>query len=339
MIAMYTPATLPTQLIDQFGRQVDYIRLSITDRCDFRCQYCMAEDMTFLPRHEVMSLEECTRLVKLFVRMGVRKVRITGGEPLVRKNALWLFEQIGHLPGLEECVITTNGSQLDKYAQALKAAGVKRINISIDSLQADRFKAITRVGELSKVLSGVEAAIAAGFENIKINSVLMRGINEDEAEALVNFAIQKHIDISFIEEMPLGEVAHNREQSYVNNTETLALLKSKFSLTPSTHQTGGPARYWQVNGQTTRVGFISPHSHNFCENCNRVRITCQGELFLCLGQDHQVNLLPLLRQHPDNDLPLVDAILHGMRIKPKGHDFDLRRASPAVVRFMSHTGG
>lgn len=339
MIAMHTPATLPTQLIDQFGRQVDYIRLSITDRCDFRCQYCMAEDMTFLPRHEVMSLEECARLVKLFVRMGVRKVRITGGEPLVRKNALWLFEEIGHLPGLEECVITTNGSQLDKYAQALKAAGVKRINISIDSLQANRFKAITRVGELSKVLGGLEAAIAVGFENIKLNSVLMRGINDDEAEALVNFAIQKRIDISFIEEMPLGEVAHDREQSCVSNKDTLALLKSKFSLTPSTHQTGGPARYWQVNGQATRIGFISPHSHNFCENCNRVRITCQGELFLCLGQDHQVNLLPLLRAHPDDDQPLVEAILHGMHIKPKGHDFDLQRAGPAVIRFMSHTGG
>jgi GTP 3',8-cyclase len=336
---MQTTATIPIQLIDQFGRRVDYIRLSITDRCDFRCQYCMAEDMTFLPRDAVLSLEECARLVKLFVRMGVRKVRITGGEPLVRKNAMWLFEEIGHLPGLDECVLTTNGSQLDKYATALKTAGVKRINISIDSLQAHRFKTITRVGELSKVLTGLDAARSAGFDNIKINTVLMRGINDDEAEALVNFAIEKQVDISFIEEMPLGAVEHDREQSCVNNTETLALLKSKFSLTPSTHRTGGPARYWQVNGQPTKIGFISPHSHNFCESCNRVRITCQGELFLCLGQDHQVNLLPLLRAHPDDDQPLVDAILHGMRIKPQGHDFDLRRAAPAVVRFMSHTGG
>lgn len=330
---------IPSQLIDQFGRRVDYIRLSITDRCDFRCQYCMAEDMTFLPRDHVLSLEECARLVKLFVRMGVRKVRVTGGEPLVRKNAMWLFEEIGHLPGLDECVLTTNGSQLDRYAVDLKNAGVKRINISIDSLQGARFKNITRVGDLPKVLSGLDATIAAGFDNIKINTVLMRGINDDEAESLVSFAIHKQVDISFIEEMPLGEVNHDREQSCVSNADTLALLKSKFSLTPSTHRTGGPARYWQVNGHATKIGFISPHSHNFCESCNRVRITCQGELFLCLGQDHQVNLMPLLRAHPDDDQPLVDAILHGMHIKPKGHDFDLRRAKPSVVRFMSHTGG
>lgn len=339
MIAMLTPENLPSVLIDQFGRRVDYIRLSITDRCDFRCQYCMAEDMTFLPREQVLSLEECARLVKLFVRMGVRKVRITGGEPLVRKNAMWLFNEIGHLPGLDECVLTTNGSQLAQYASALKAAGVKRINISIDSLRAERFKAITRVGELSKVLAGLDAARAAGFDNIKINTVLMRGMNDDEATELVRFAMQRQVDISFIEEMPLGEVAHDRAESCVSNADTLARLQDTFALTPSTHRTGGPARYWQVNGHSTKIGFISPHSHNFCESCNRVRITCQGELFLCLGQDHQVNLLPLLRAHPDNNQPLVEAILHGMRIKPEGHDFDLRRAAPAVVRFMSHTGG
>lgn len=330
---------IPSVLMDQFGRRVDYIRLSITDRCDFRCQYCMAEDMTFLPREQVLSLEECARLVKLFVRMGVRKVRITGGEPLVRKNALWLFNEIGRLPGLDECVITTNGSQLEHMATALKAAGVKRINISIDSLQPARFKAITRVGDLDKVLRGLQAARNAGFDNIKLNSVLMRGINEDEAVPLVAFAIAQGVDISFIEEMPLGVVAHDRANSCVSNTETLAVLQQHYDLTPSQHQTGGPARYWQVNGQATRIGFISPHSHNFCESCNRVRITCQGELFLCLGQDHQVNLLPLLRAHPNDDQPLIAAILHGMQIKPLGHDFDLQRAAPAVVRFMSHTGG
>lgn len=330
---------IPSQLIDQFGRRVDYIRLSITDRCDFRCQYCMAEEMTFLPRDEVLSLEECARLVKLFVRMGVSKVRITGGEPLVRKNAMWLFEEIGHLPGLQECLLTTNGSQLDRFSLALKTAGVNRINISLDSLDEQRFRTITRVGELAKVLSGVEHAIQAGFDNIKLNTVLMRGINDDEAFDLVNFAISKQIDISFIEEMPLGEVNHDRENSCVSNNETLAQLKSRFSLTPSTHKTGGPARYWQVNGHKTRIGFISPHSHNFCESCNRVRITCKGELFLCLGQEHKVDLLPILRSHPYDDIPLVAAILHGMRIKPKGHDFDLQRAAPAVIRFMSHTGG
>ncbi|KQT36404.1 GTP 3',8-cyclase MoaA [Methylophilus sp. Leaf414] len=330
---------IPSQLIDQFGRHVDYIRLSITDRCDFRCQYCMAEEMTFLPRNEVLSLEECSRLVKLFVRMGVTKVRITGGEPLVRKNAMWLFKEIGHLPGLQECLLTTNGSQLDKHSLTLKAAGVNRINISLDSLDEERFRKITRVGELPKVLSGIEHAIQAGFINIKLNTVLMRGINDDEAIDLVNFAIQKHIDISFIEEMPLGEVNHDRESSCISNNETLAQLKSKFSLTPSMHKTGGPARYWQVNGEKTRIGFISPHSHNFCESCNRVRITCKGELFLCLGQEHKIDLMPLLRAHPKDDMPLVEAILQGMRIKPKGHDFDLQRAAPAVIRFMSHTGG
>ena len=336
---MYSSANIPSQLIDQFGRHVDYIRLSITDRCDFRCQYCMAEEMTFLPRDEVLSLEECARLVKLFVRMGVTKVRITGGEPLVRKNAMWLFEEIGHLPGLQECLLTTNGSQLDKHSLALKEAGVDRINISLDSLDEDRFRRITRVGELPKVLSGIDHAIQAGFGNIKLNTVLMRGINDDEAIKLVNFAMQKHIDISFIEEMPLGEVNHDRENSCVSNSETLVHLKSKLSLTPSNHKTGGPARYWQVNGHKTRIGFISPHSHNFCESCNRVRITCKGELFLCLGQEHKIELMPLLRAHPTDDGPLVEAILQGMRIKPQGHDFDLQRAAPAVIRFMSHTGG
>lgn len=328
-----------TSLIDQFGRTVDYIRLSITDRCDFRCQYCMAEDMTFLPRNEVLSLEECARLVNIFVGLGVSKVRITGGEPLVRKNALWLFETIGQLKGLKELVLTTNGSQLQKQAAQLKAAGVKRINISVDSLNAERFKSITRTGDLNKVLAGIESAIQVGFTGIKLNTVLMRGINDDETEQLVQFAIDKNIDISFIEEMPLGEVNHSRDSSFVSNIETLNRLQSKYLLTPSTQTTGGPAKYWQVADTKTKVGFISPHSHNFCESCNRVRITCKGELFLCLGQEDKIELMPLLRAHPNDDAPLIEAILNSMRIKPKGHDFDLKRAAPAVVRFMSHTGG
>jgi GTP 3',8-cyclase len=332
-------ATHKPQLIDQFGRTVDYIRLSITDRCDFRCQYCMAEDMTFLPRNKVLSLEECARLVKIFVGLGVSKVRITGGEPLVRKNALWLFHTIGQLDGLNELVLTTNGSQLEKQAAQLKAAGVKRINISIDSLDAERFKKITRTGDLNKVLAGLQASIDAGFAGIKINTVLMRGLNDDETERLVQFAIDKKIDISFIEEMPLGEVNHCRDNSYVSNADTLKRLQSKYSLIPSTHSSGGPARYWQVADANTKIGFISPHSHNFCESCNRVRITCQGELYLCLGQEDKIELMPLLRAHPNNDAPIIQAILDSMRIKPKGHDFDLKRASPAVVRFMSHTGG
>ena len=329
----------PSALIDQFGRKVDYIRLSITDRCDFRCQYCMAEDMTFLPREEVLRLEECARLVKIFTELGVSKVRITGGEPLVRKNALWLFEEIGKLQNLKELVLPTNGSQLAKQAQSLKAAGVKRINISLDSLNNERFKSITRTGELQKVLDGIQAAKLVGFENIKLNTVLMRGTNDDEALALATFAIKEKIDISFIEEMPLGEVNHERESSFVSNADTLKLLQQHLSLIPSTHQSGGPARYWQVADSTTRIGFISPHSHNFCESCNRVRITCKGELYLCLGQEDKVELMPLLRKHPSDDKPIIDAILASMAVKPKGHDFDLRRAAPAVVRFMSHTGG
>ena len=334
---MSSPLTLTPMLIDQFGRTVDYIRLSITDRCDFRCVYCMGEDMQFLPRDEVLSLEECARLVKIFVGLGVSKVRITGGEPLVRKNALWLFEEIGQY--VPELVLTTNGSQLVQQAAALKKAGVRRINISIDSLKPERFKKITRTGNLEQVLDGLQASIDAGFEGIKLNTVLMRGSNDDEAADLVQFAIEKKIDISFIEEMPLGEVNHARDSTFVSNVDTLKLLQSQFNLTASAETTGGPARYWRVTNTNTKIGFISPHSHNFCESCNRVRITCKGELYLCLGQEDKVDLMPLLRANPNNDAPIIQAIQDSMRVKPKGHDFDLRRAAPAVVRFMSHTGG
>ena len=328
---------MTTTLIDQFGRKVDYIRLSITDRCDFRCVYCMSEDMTFLPRDEVLSLEECARLVRIFVSLGVSKVRITGGEPLVRKNALWLFEEIGQY--VPELVLTTNGSQLAQQAASLKKAGVKRINISIDSLKPEKFKQITRTGRLEQVLDGLQASIHAGFEGIKLNTVLMRGSNDDEAIDLVQFAIEQRIDISFIEEMPLGEVDHARDSTFVSNVHTLKLLQNTFNLTPSNETTGGPARYWRIAESDTKIGFISPHSHNFCEACNRVRISCKGELFLCLGQDEKVELMPLLRANPNNDAPIIAAILNSMKVKPKGHDFDLQRAKPAVVRFMSHTGG
>jgi len=331
--------TKPNTLIDAHGRQVDYIRLSITDRCDFRCTYCMGEDVSFLPRDEVLSLEECARIVKAFVSLGVSKVRITGGEPLVRKNANWLFEEIGQLAGVRELVTTTNGSQLEHHAQALKASGVKRINISLDSLNAERFKNITRVGDLDKVLRGITAAKQAGFDNIKLNTVLMRGINDDETLDLVSFAINHAVDISFIEEMPIGVVDHHRESSFISNIETLATLQKYYPLVSSTLSTGGPARYWQVPDTNTKIGFISPHSHNFCEACNRVRITCKGELYLCLGQDDKIELMPILRAHPNDDAPLINAIIESMKIKPKGHDFDLKRAEPAVVRFMSHTGG
>lgn len=332
-------ASKPQKLIDAFGRTVDYIRLSITDRCDFRCTYCMAEDMTFLPRNEVLSLEECARLVSVFAELGVSKVRITGGEPLVRKNALWLFEEIGKISGINELVTTTNGSQLEHQALQLKNAGVRRINISLDTLKTERFKQITRVGDLGKVLRGIQAAKQAQFDNIKLNVVLMRDVNDDETLDLVQFAIDQELGISFIEEMPIGEVGHSREASFVSNQETLATIQKHFSMLPSTQNTGGPARYWQVANTLTKIGFISPHSHNFCESCNRVRISCKGELFLCLGQEDKIDLLPILRAHPNDDKPLIEAIMHGMQIKPEGHNFDLRRAQPAVIRFMSHTGG
>ena len=326
-------------LIDHFGRKIDYIRLSITDRCDFRCVYCMAEDTTFLPRDEVLSLEEYARLVKIFVSLGVSKVRITGGEPLVRKNALQLFEEIGQLKGLRELVLTTNGSQLEHQAFALKQAGVRRINISLDSLDATRFRKITRVGELDKVMRGIAAAKLAGFENIKLNCLLMRDINNDEALHLASFAIDQGLDISFIEEMPLGEVLHSRSARYVSNEETLNLLRARYDLVSSAETTGGPARYWRIPNSNTKIGFISPHSHNFCEACNRVRISCKGELYLCLGQENKVDLRSLLREFPHDDRPLKQAIINSMQAKPKGHDFDLKRAAPAVIRFMSHTGG
>jgi cyclic pyranopterin phosphate synthase len=299
----------------------------------------MGEDMTFLPRDEVLTLEECARLVKIFANLGVRKVRITGGEPLVRKNALWLFKEIGQTPGVDELVMTTNGSQLEHQAESLRKAGVRRINISLDTLQADRFRAITRVGDLNKVLRGIQAAKQVDFDNIKLNVVLMRDVNEDETLDLVNFAIVQGLDISFIEEMPIGEVNYSRANSFVSNQETLTRIKQQFALVATTQNTGGPARYWQIPNTKTKVGFISPHSHNFCESCNRVRISCKGELFLCLGQEDKIDLMPILRAHPHDDTPLKEAIVQSMQVKPEGHDFDLNRAQPAVVRFMSHTGG
>lgn len=325
-------------LIDRFGRKVSYVRLSITDRCDFRCVYCMGEDMEFLPRDEILTLEECSRIVRAFVDLGVNKVRITGGEPMVRKDAIKLFEDIGHLPGLNELTLTTNGSQLSRYAADLRKAGVRRVNISLDSLDSDTFRRVTRVGEVAKVLAGIQAAKEAAFDNIKLNTVIMRGINDHEITDLVDFAIGGELDISFIEEMPLGDVDHARSSTWFSNDETLALLRNQYELVPSAETTGGPAKYWRVAETKTKIGFISPHSHNFCEDCNRVRITCKGELYLCLGQEDKVDLMPILRSGQD-DAALRQAIIDSMQIKPKGHDFDIRRAQPSVIRFMSMTGG
>lgn len=325
-------------LVDRYGRHINYVRLSITDRCDFRCQYCMAEEMVFLPRDQVLSLEECRRLMRIFVGLGVAKVRITGGEPLVRKDALWLLQQLGALPGLEHLVLTSNGSQLDRMAAPLKAAGVERLNISLDSLDSERFRSLTRIGDLNKVLRGIEAAGKAGFTRTKLNTVMMRGFNDDEFADLVRFAIAGQLDISFIEEMPLGPI-HGRSQTYISSEEARAELAKHFELLPSPENSGGPARYWRIPGTDSRIGFISPHSHNFCDSCNRVRITAQGELYPCLGQNDAISLLPLLRAHPDDDAPILQAIVDSMGIKPFGHDFSAQMETPQVVRFMSMTGG
>jgi GTP 3',8-cyclase len=326
-------------LIDQFQRKINYLRLSITDRCDFRCVYCMNEDMTFLPRDEVLSLEESLRLVKIFTSLGVTKLRVTGGEPLVRKNIGWLFKELSQIEALKEVVLTTNGSQLVQHAPMLKNAHVNRINISLDSLDPVNFKKITRTGDLNKVLLGIDEAIQQGFSNLKLNTVLMKGINDHEAIDLVNFAIDKKMDISFIEEMPLGNIDHTRKDTFISNDEVLKNLQNYFNLIPTTFTSGGPAKYWQLANQSTKVGFISPHSHNFCDTCNRVRVSSKGELFLCLGQEEKIELMPLLRQYPNEDWPIQKAIIESMMIKPEAHDFNLEITKPAVVRFMSHTGG
>ena len=326
------------KLVDRFGRHVTYVRMSVTDRCDFRCVYCMSEDMTFLPRAQLLTLEEMASLGRAFTELGVKKLRITGGEPLVRKNVIWLFRALGRLPGLEELTLTTNGSQLDRLAAPLREAGVRRINISLDSLDAERFRRITRVGDIEKVLRGIDAALAAGFDKIKINTVAMHNRNEDEILDLVDFVLQRGMDISFIEEMPLGEVDHDRAESYMSSDEVRERIETRHALVPTTETTGGPSRYYRVGETSTRVGFISPHSHNFCESCNRVRVTTEGQLLLCLGQEHSMDLKRIMRSNPGDMEVLKQSIIKSMEIKPKGHDFNLD-VKPVIFRHMSVTGG
>jgi cyclic pyranopterin phosphate synthase len=330
-----------TQLIDRFGRKVSYVRMSITDRCDFRCVYCMDEEMTFMPRDQLLTLEEIVSLLRAFAELGVEKIRVTGGEPLVRQGVDWLFKELGALKattGLKELTMTTNGSQLPKYAQGLVESGVDRINISLDSLKADRFKALTRIGNLTSVLAGIEAAKQAGFKRIKLNAVIMKGRNDDEIVDLARFAIEHDLDISYIEEMPLGHVTHERGESYCSSDEVKDALAAEFELIASSANTGGPSRYYQVAGTNSKVGFISPHSHNFCESCNRVRVTTEGTLLLCLGQEHSVDLRAVMREYPGDTVRLKQAIVDSMEIKPKGHDFNVHE-QPIIFRHMSVTGG
>jgi GTP 3',8-cyclase len=329
-------------MIDPFGRVVTYLRVSVTDRCDLRCVYCMSEHMTFLPKRDLLTLEELNRLCSVFIAKGVRKLRITGGEPLVRKNILWLFEALSrHLSSgaLDELTLTTNGTQLAKYAQRLREIGVARVNISLDTLRPDRFRAITRWGDMAQVIGGIEAAERADLK-VKLNAVALKGVNEDEIEDLVHFAHGRGADLTLIETMPLGEIDANRTDQYLPLSIVRARLMDRFTLVDIPYRTGGPARYVTVKETGGRIGFITPMTHNFCESCNRVRLTCTGTLYMCLGQEDAADLRAPLRSSAD-DTVIASAIDAAIDRKPKGHDFiiDRRTKRPAVARHMSVTGG
>ncbi len=332
---------LPNVLIDRFQRRVDYVRISVTDRCDFRCVYCMAEDMTFAPKQQVLTLGEIQEVARAFVELGVHKIRLTGGEPLIRNNILALIEPLGQLPGLDQLAITTNGSQLHRMASDLRHHGVHRINISLDSLQPRRFHQLTRHGNLSQVIAGIDAAIDAGFEQIRLNAVILKGRNEDEVLDLVNFAYQRNIDIAFIEEMPLGLIDdHDRALSFCSSQELRDIISRQYTLEPlgDPKSAAGPARYFSTSGGPTQIGFISPHSHNFCHLCNRVRVTAEGQLLLCLGNEHSVDLRRVIRSNDYTLDALKRTIIEAMSIKPESHHFDLDE-TPDIVRFMNTTGG
>jgi cyclic pyranopterin phosphate synthase len=331
-----------SRMIDPFGRAITYLRVSVTDRCDFRCVYCMAEDMTFLPRKDLLTLEELDRLATAFIERGVRKIRITGGEPLVRKNIMSLFEALGrHLRSgaLDELTLTTNGSQLEKFAAPLKTAGVKRVNVSLDTLDREKFRAITRWGDFDKVMAGIRAAQAAGL-SIKLNAVALKGFNEGELPEMIRFAHGEGMDLTLIETMPMGDIDGDRTDQYLPLSLVRARLSERFTLEDLDYRTGGPARYVRVKETGGRLGFITPLTHNFCESCNRVRVTCTGTLFMCLGQNDAADLRAPLRASEGNEL-LLSAIDEAISRKPKGHDFviDRRTKAPAVSRHMSVTGG
>jgi len=331
-------------LIDPFQRAITYLRVSVTDRCDFRCVYCMAENMTFLPKKELLTLEELDRLCSSFVRLGVRKLRVTGGEPLVRRDIMTFFNRMGrHLDAgdLDELTVTTNGSQLERFAGDLFAAGVRRLNISLDTLDEAKFARVTRWGRLAQVLRGIDAAQTAGLR-VKINTVALKGFNEDELFTLVEWCESRGMDLTFIEVMPMGDLGgEDRVGQYWSLREVRARLAEQYTLTDLAERTGGPARYVRLGETGQKVGFITPLSHNFCESCNRVRITCTGEIYMCLGQEDMADLRAPLRAHPGDDRPLEDAIRAAIAAKPKGHDFDYSRqqADGQVSRHMSHTGG
>ena len=331
-----------SSLRDPFGRAITYVRVSVTDRCDFRCAYCMAEDMTFLPRRELLTLEELDRLCSAFIEMGTRKIRITGGEPLVRRDIMGLFRSLSrHLEAgaLQEITLTTNGSQLARFAYDLASCGVRRVNVSLDTLDAARFKAITRRGDLARVLTSIDTAQRAGLA-VKINVVALKGVNEDEFEPMVRWAHARNMGITFIEVMPLGDIETSRFDQHLPLTKVRAQLAQHFDLQETDHRTGGPARYVRARETGGLIGFITPLTHNFCETCNRVRVTCTGTLYMCLGHEDAADLRTPLRASEGNDL-LIAAIREAIARKPKGHDFIIDRSNlhPAVARHMSVTGG
>ena len=340
--AVHPAAPSPAPLIDPFGRAISYLRISVTDRCDFRCVYCMSEDMSFLPKADLLTLEELERLAGAFISVGTRKIRLTGGEPLVRRNVMQLIDRLGSRlgSGLDELTLTTNGSQLGKYAEGLAKAGVKRINVSLDTLDADKFTALTRWGKLGPVLDGLQAAKAAGLA-VKINAVALKGVNEDEFDRMIAWCGDEGFDLVFIEVMPMGEIGGEmRLDQYLPLAQVRADLMDRWTLTETGYQTGGPARYWQVAETGQRLGFITPLTHNFCESCNRVRLTCTGTLYMCLGQEDAADLRAPLRDGRD-DAALVEVLRGAIARKPKGHDFiiDREHTAPAVPRHMSVTGG
>ena len=332
------------ELIDPFQRKITYLRVSVTDRCDFRCVYCMSEHMVFLPKKDLLSLEELDRICTIFINLGVRKVRLTGGEPLVRRGILEFIRSMSrHLDdnSLDELTITTNGSQLAKKAKDLYAAGIRRINVSLDTLDPEKFKQITRWGKLEQVMEGIKEAQETGLK-VKINTVALKGFNEIELFALCDWCHVNGFDLTFIEVMPMGDIGNeNRLGQYWSLQDLRSQLSTRFTLQDLAERTGGPARYVQVRETGQKIGFITPLSHNFCESCNRVRLTCTGELFMCLGQEDNADLKTLMRKYPDDDSKVIEGIREAISRKPKGHDFDYSRQKidGQVSRFMSHTGG
>ena len=324
-------------MVDSFGRKVEYLRLSVTDRCDFRCVYCMTEDPCFLPKDHVLHLEELAWIAQAFTELGVTKIRLTGGEPLVRTDCDQLVSPLGKLPGLTDLSMTTNGSRLTKFAKPMFAAGLKRLNISLDTLNPTLFTQLTRNGKLDRVIDGIDAAIAAGFERIKINAVILKQQNDNEVIDLVDFCRDRRLGIAFIEEMPLGEIDERKRARHCSSDEVKAIIESRYPLQLSSKRTGGPARYYTMADSPIHIGFISPHSHNFCHECNRVRVTVEGQLLLCLGNEHAVDLKSIVREFPADIERLKAAILAGINLKPKQHDFGNNQVQ--ILRFMNATGG